>query len=453
MKALLIILLLPLSLFGAKYYIDPNGSDGSGSGTNASPWFTLTKAWTAVSAGDTIIVKSGTYRFNSRPEMVGKSGTANARIVVMGEPGTRPVISRTTGDYGINIGILLRKCDYVTIRDLDISGFYQPSTTTNLISGLLADSSGYCHFINLQVHDNGNGLRVQGNSPGTIVENCDFYRNSDPYSSYGNADGLDIAFTTLRADTDTSWVTNCRAWWNSDDGFDTYANQGIVIFNNCWSFWNGYQPGTFNNAGNGNGYKLGVTNSVPTSKRRILKNSLAFQNRNDGFDINAARCIIELINCTAYNNGTGSNQFGIKLSDDANAEHMAHILTNCLSYGNAYGNVNLTSYTTSTTSSHLNNNSANGSFTITAADFISLDSTGMNGLRSFDYGLPLKKFLRLADGSDLINGGTNAGLTYSGNAPDLGCFEWLTYVKPTNEKTLLKQTGKVIMSIGKLIKQ
>ena len=152
MKKLLYILLLVCSQsFATKYYLSPTGSD-SNTGTIGSPWFTITKAWTAVSAGDTIIIKGGTYRYTSRPEMVNKSGTANARIVVMGEPGTTPVISRTTGDYGIQIGILIRKCDYVTVRDLDISGFYQPSTTTNLISGLLADSSGYCHFINLKVH-------------------------------------------------------------------------------------------------------------------------------------------------------------------------------------------------------------------------------------------------------------------------------------------------------------
>jgi len=455
MKAILLLLLLPLSLFGTKYYISPTGSDGSGTGTTGSPWYTLTKAWTAVSAGDTIIVKTGTYNYTSRPEMVSKSGTAGSRIVVMGEPGQpMPVISRTTGDYGINIGILLRKCDYVTVRDLEITGFYQPSTTTNLISGLLADSSGFCHFYNLRIHDNGNGLRIQGNSPGNRIENCDFYRNSDPYSSspYGNADGCQVAFLTSRASTDTTWITNCRSWWNSDDGYDFYSNDGVVIIDNCWSFWNGYKPGNFETAGNGNGLKLGPTSSLYTAKKRILRNVLAFQNRNDGIDINGARCIIEIINSTAYNNGAGSGTFGIKLSDDAYSEHMAHLVTNCLSHGNAYGNVNLTAYTTCTTSSHLANNSANGSYTITSADFVSLDSTGMDGARTASGALPLRKFLRLADGSDLINTGTESGLPYSGASPDLGCFETLTYVKPQRESKILQQAGKVVKSFGKIIK-
>lgn len=455
MKALFTSTLLLISLFAfsAKYFISPSGSDGSGAGTNASPWFTITKAWTAVSAGDTIIIKGGTYRYTSRPEMVNKSGTANSRIVVMGEPGTRPVISRTTGDYGINIGILIRKCNYVTVRDLDISGFYQPSTTTNLISGLLCDSSGYCHFINLQVHDNGNGLRVQGDSPGTRVDGCDFYRNSDPYSSYGNADGLQIAFTTLRANTDTSWVTNNRAWWNSDDGFDFYQNQGIVIMDNNWSFWNGYQPGNFLNAGNGNGVKIGPTASYPTSKRRIIKNMLVFQNRNDGLDINGARCIIEILNATAYKNGTGANQYGIKLSDDTYAEHMAHIVTNCLSYGNSYGNVNLTSYTVCTTSSHLSNNSTNPAYTITAADFLSTDTLSVNGSRTSSGAFPLINLMRLADGSDLINAGTNtSGQEYSGTARDIGYHEYYSYTASTPDPGFKKSRKKSIVSRLKFVK-
>jgi len=38
--------------------------------------------------------------------------------------------------------------------------------------------------------------------------------------------------------------------------------------------------------------------------------------------------------------------------------------------------------------------------------------------------LPDITFMHLAAGSDLIDGGTDVGQWYYGNAPDLGCFEY-----------------------------
>ena len=45
---------------GKTYYVATTGSD-TAAGTSAAPWKTLQKAANAVAAGDTVIVRAGTY--------------------------------------------------------------------------------------------------------------------------------------------------------------------------------------------------------------------------------------------------------------------------------------------------------------------------------------------------------------------------------------------------------
>jgi len=76
------------------------------------------------------------------------------------------------------------------------------------------------------------------------------------------------------------------------------------------------------------------------------------------------------------------------------------------------------------------NNSWSGGFTpATAADFESLDTTGLKGPRKSDGSLPDVKCLHLASTSKLIDAGVSVpGISgtlapFKGKAPDLGCFE------------------------------
>jgi hypothetical protein len=67
-------------------------------------------------------------------------------------------------------------------------------------------------------------------------------------------------------------------------------------------------------------------------------------------------------------------------------------------------------------------------FSTTSADFVSIDPNLAYGPRNADGSLPKIAFMRLAPGSDLIDGGTidaNLPLPYNGSAPDLGAFEYL----------------------------
>lgn len=57
-------------------------------------------------------------------------------------------------------------------------------------------------------------------------------------------------------------------------------------------------------------------------------------------------------------------------------------------------------------------------------DFLSLDDAMLTEERNPDGSLPQNDFLRLAPSSDGIDAGERVGLSYSGNDPDLGAFEY-----------------------------
>jgi hypothetical protein len=66
--------------------------------------------------------------------------------------------------------------------------------------------------------------------------------------------------------------------------------------------------------------------------------------------------------------------------------------------------------------------------TISATDFVSLDTSQLTAARQTNGDLPYVNFARLASTSDCVNAGTNWNFPFYGAAPDLGAFE----TGPTN---------------------
>jgi hypothetical protein len=403
----------------ATYYLAPNGSD-SGSGSNSSPWFTLNKAWSVAKAGDIIYLKGGTYRYSSTQSLTGKSGASGNPIKIWAVEGETPVItpaSDYSGTRGINID-----ADYLHIKGLEITG-YKQRTSSALYYGIVAENSNNITFDQIKVHDNGFGLSIGSDSGDNLVLNSDFYRNADPLSNFGQnvpwggADGITIRSSNQQK---TNTIRGCRMWNNSDDGVDLFENHGIVVIENSWAFWNGYQPGTFVEAGNGDGFKVGVTLlDLSTQVKRILRNNLAFENRMIGIDQNNAKCITQMYNNTLYNNanlGTAARSINfwngtaaIVAKNNISFKHSMQPIFNAEAVIN--------------NNTFLKSGADNTAFSVTAADFLSLDNTGVDGPRQSDGSLPKLDFLKLAPGSDLINKGVDVGLPYTGSAPDLGAYE------------------------------
>ena len=136
----------------------------------------------------------------------------------------------------------------------------------------------------------------------------------------GNADGfspkLDVG--------DSIIFRGCRAWTNSDDGWDGYLKttgtvypDGITtILENCWAFHNGYYwlDGTTTASENSNGFKMGGSALKDEAHNFVVIKCLSFRNKAKGYDQNNNAGSMYLYNNTAHSNSDydfGLNSFAV----------------------------------------------------------------------------------------------------------------------------------------------
>lgn len=427
MKKYLIVLfvLLSMGLNAKKYYLSPAGSD-AGAGTITAPFFTLNKAWTVVSAGDTVYMHGGTYAYTSQQVMTGKSGTSANRIKVWAIPGEIPVIKKGSSyaynnDYGYGCYF---SGNYVHFKGIDISYFTQE--TEHVWHGLRAYGNNNI-FEKLNIHHNGAGMLLGEGSTGNLILNCDFHHNNDPLSPipYNNGSGLSTSRNTNTSANNV--VRGCRAWWNTDTGFDAYYNEGFVTWDSCWSFWNGYLPDTFtptrpDEPFEGCGWKFGETeHEYPGIYKRLITRCIANRNKSIGYTVNGGFFIVKVYNCVSFNNGW----IGFELNNGC-----ANTLRNNISFGDK-------SYACSLGSNAgrvVDHNTfmaievQNPDYTVNEADFVSIAESQLDDQRQSNGNLPVITFLTPAAGSDLIDTGIDVGLVYNGSSPDLGYYETGTTV-------------------------
>jgi hypothetical protein len=380
------------------FFVSPSGND-TWPGTIDQPFKTISKGLTAVGSGGQLYLRAGTYALSSKLTL-GSTASATNRIRIWAYPGEVPVINSTgNSSDGISLG-----GRYYHLKGLD-----QKNAGHNGIN-----ISGHSNIIeNCSVHDNGNtGLHITGGQSGSVypsynlITNCDAYMNYDPPVG-GNADG----FSTKWQVGPGNVFTGCRAWNNSDDGWDLWMGTSTVVIENCWAFRNGVDSwfsGQFD--GNGNGFKLGG-NNIGTP--HLVRNCVSFDNAivgshgaGRGFDENNNLSGQTLYNCISYRNMGNNYHFSNTVTNGQ------HVIRNCISY---VGNVNITSGT-------VDLNSWQG-FTVADTDFLSLDTTLATAPRNADGSLPVTSLFRLAPGSSMIDAGLDVGLPYNGVAPDLGAFE------------------------------
>lgn len=407
-----------ISLSGNTYYISTDGKD-SNPGSISQPFFTLNKAWAVVTAGDIVYLRGGIYYYTSQQNLTGKNGTDGNYIKVWAYPGETPIIARSqTWAFSTYKAGIYFSGNYVYFKGFQISGYYQEDASVWV--PLRCQDFNNCIFELLNIHHNGGPVYMTGSSSGNMILNCDFHDQFDPLTSgvygsaYNNSDGLNFEYVTAGT---TNSVKGCRFWNNSDDGLDIYHNDGIINVEDSWSWDNGVDESLNEvSTGDGNGFKLGPTNAAKTTILRTVKNCLSFNNTHWGFFDNNAQCNMELYNNVAYHNGYTDNAW-------CNGFHfnqlgIEYFIKNNIAYKNNKDEVGLGVLT------NVDHNSWNGGISVSDADFLSLDSTGVSGARGNNGELPVLNFLKLASGSDLIDAGTEVGISHSGNAPDIGAFEY-----------------------------
>jgi hypothetical protein len=398
-------IIVAVCLIAQPYYVSTTGSD-SNPGTIDSAFQTIPQAITVAVAGDTIYVRGGTYICTTRISIGSKSGVSNSKMCYLwAYPGERPLLdfSSITGTSSDGLSL---SGSYWYIKGIDVKGAPHNGLKFSGGSNNIVE---FCSFF----ENRNTGCQVANGASNNRIINCDSYYNYDAPGG-GNADGF-----SPKLDVGTgNYFYGCRSWQNSDDGFDGYlrpSDNVTTTLENCWSFMNGYlKDGNPIVSGNGNGFKMGGgDNSNRDSLRHnmTLKNCLCFDNRVKGFDQNNNRGSMTLLNCTGYRNGDQNYKItGIIRSTSTVT------VKNCAELG---GKVSLASYTIQQTNSWINPPFA----TVTTTDFKSIDTTGVRGPRKANGDLPDITFMHLAAGSQLIDAGTNIGLPYNSNAPDLGAFE------------------------------
>lgn len=401
---LLLLLVLNSRSWSTRYYVATTGTD-TNPGTIDQPFLTIAKGLslssTVFAPGDTLMVRGGTYPATATISIpTSKNGTGGLRYYLLVYPGERAHLDFSGMAFsGSNRGIHLR-ASYWHIRGLDIQGAGDNGMLINGSHNIVEN----CTFFENQ----DTGLQLGGGASNNYIVNCDSYANADP--TQGNADGfapkLDVGSGNA--------FYGCRAWQNSDDGWDGYlrgANDVTTTLESCWCFSNGYLKDGSPSSGNGNGYKTGGSDTKDLMHNVVLTRCLAFDNRVKGFDQNNNRGSITINHGSAYRNGTN---YGL---GDTLAFSSGKVLTlaNCVALGVA-GTIHGAAVQLT--------NSWMPAFTPpSAGDFLSIDTTGVRAPRKPDGSLPDILFLRLADSSGLANAGTDIGLPYNGPAPDLGAFE------------------------------
>ena len=385
-------------------FVSTTGSD-TNSGTFDMPFATITKAISVAQVGDTVFVRGGTYSLVSTIGISSSGTDSNNRRYLFAYGSERPVLDFSSMAFGSsNRGVNLIG-SYWYIKGLDI---YKAGDNGMHISG----SNNIVEFCALYENQD-SGLQLSSGASNNRIIHCDSYYNYDVPNSGSNADGF-----SPKLDVGTgNYFYGCRAWQNSDDGWDCYGATASVIIDSCWTWSNGYIKDGSDPGGNGNGFKVGGNY---TENDATLINCLSFGNKSKGFDQNHNRGSMTFYNCTGYNN-VGNNY---AISETLNTGKTL-TLANCVELGNK---ISIGSFAVLTTNSWQ-------LFTVTAADFVSIDTSGVRGQRKADGSLPDITFMHLALGSQFIDAGTDVGIPFNGSAPDLGCFEsdYVTGVDNENE--------------------
>jgi hypothetical protein len=394
----------------ADFYVAPDGAD-TNPGSMAQPFGTVERAEKAASPGDTVYIRGGMYRFSGTQATVGvsftKSGQSGKPIHYFAFEGEVPIFDLFELKPQQRVTGLDVRCNWIHIRGLEVRGVRQLIVGDSWGVRIRGDNN---VIERMHVHDNeAPGIFITSGASNLIL-NCDSHHNYDPLEDGGNADGFGC-----HSSGGNNVLRGCRAWENSDDGFDFINAAGTCIAEQSWSFRNGWIPDTDMGIGNGAGFKSGGFGNPPNTPatgapRHVIRQNLAFANRSIGFYANYHPGGIDFFNNTAIDNPAN---FDMRTAGDTSS----HKLRNNIAATPGRTIVNFNGGTDT-------NNSWTLPVEVTDADFVSIDQAQALMPRQADGSLPSMTFMRLVDGSDLIDKGEDVGLMYTGSAPDLGAYEW-----------------------------
>lgn len=331
----------PSILYASVYYVATTGED-SNSGTKISPFKTIKKGVTVLSAGDTLYVKSGTYKETivSWDTAVSHGTSWDNPITIAAFPGDTVTIEAPRGRAAVWI-------KDPTVKYLIIDGFImdgkrgalhgvklqggQPThirvqnseIKNSVYSAVLASGCKSCNrsapldthyeFINLHVHHNGSSIKDHGFYIATgrnLIEHCHIHHNAANggkfFNAYRNPDNSPstaarynvIRYSTIHDNSQKPFypdnpekISKARGWiLASGEGNEAYGN---VSYNQPYGLTIGYG-----------------------AKNALMYNNIVYNNTETGINVHGAwggSTGAKVFNNTVYNNGN----YGISVSLDA----------------------------------------------------------------------------------------------------------------------------------------
>jgi hypothetical protein len=437
-------------LMAKNYYVAPSGNDNN-SGTIDMPWGTWQKAFNTAQAGDTVYFRGGTWYPTTHADGgypitkidpnsgFGHNGTNSKPVCFFNYPGEIPILDCNHANFSNtgNIGLNINNATHIKFKGLTIRNVRMLTQDDNC-SGIEMTKCGNITLENMSIHDIGGAGYWLAGYDTLYLKNCDAYNccdSLDPYAPGGDGDGYNI--TSGGADLDTfrvAYITGCRAWHVSDDGFDISSTKQLYI-SHCWAFDNGYLKG------DATGFKFSYSNVLDTRKRVIdhsiaAYNSAAFSTCNLVDSYYGARFLY--YNNVSFECGTGFNTapdafncttgkarevFQNNLIYDHAGTYYS-LFTVCYSCGKSYNPYITLDHNNWTISEEWPYYKLTTSFSVTDDDFMSLDTAQLRFPRKSDGSLPDIDFMKPQEGSDLIDAGIDVGLSYEGTSPDIGAYEF-----------------------------
>jgi hypothetical protein len=418
----------------ATFYVSPTGSDKA-AGTIDAPFSTVQRAQAAVHPGDTVLIRGGTYAVTEQ-QIAGftegyacitwltKSGEPARPIRYWAYPGEHPVFDcSAVKPSRARVAAFRVEGSWIHLKGFEVTGVQV--TIRRHTQSIGFDNEGdHNVYEQLATHDGkAIGFWIGGGSAFTLVLNCDAYRNWDDVSENqrgGNVDGFGHHVTRGAGH---NVFRGCRAWFNSDDGFDFINSAVPALAENCWAFYNGYSA-DFQSLGDGNGFKAGGYGSTPVERlpapipRHAVIGSVAVHNKVNGFYSNHHIGGVDFINNSALRNGTNFNLLGREADNHTDISGHGHRLKNNLGWGGRTDVAHL-----DPTQCEADHNSFDLPITLAESDFAGLDEADLIKPRQPNGDLPEVKLLHLSEHSAAIDRGVNVGRPYLGTAPDLGAFE------------------------------
>lgn len=251
--------------------------------------------------GQTVLLKPGRYLLNQKVIISScNSGTeAERKHLVCASSDEYAILDFQGTPYGLEL-----QGDYWDIEGIEVTAGYgflirgnhlnikRCRATSNLETGFLIR------------HQDNDAPRKEWPS-NNLLEDCVSYGNMDP--SEHNADGFACKVTAGEGNV----FRRCRAYLNSDDGFDLFSKNRAtkaVKLEECSSCLNGYKLVDGSLAptkGNGNGFKLGGSGQAVA---HVALDCEAKGNRGKGFTSNS-NPLLHLERCTASNNAVNYSYF------------------------------------------------------------------------------------------------------------------------------------------------